>query len=70
MRRTPWAFVIMNNMEPIYVAFAADENYAQHLGVAMMSLLHNIASDVSVNFTIIGDNLSAKSTSSLKHIDS
>ena len=70
MRRTPWAFVIMNNMEPIYVAFAADENYAQHLGVAMMSLLHNIASDVSVNFTIIGDNLSAKSTSRLKHIAS
>jgi len=54
MRRTPWEFVIMNNMNPVYVAFAADENYAQHLGVAMVSFLYNIASDVSVNFTIMG----------------
>jgi lipopolysaccharide biosynthesis glycosyltransferase len=58
----------MSKTEPIHVALAADENFAQHLGVAMMSLLHNINPDVALNITVIGDNLSAESVSRLKQI--
>ena len=48
----------MSLTEAIHVAFAADENYVQHLGVAMKSLLHNTNPDVPVHITVIEDNLS------------
>ena len=58
----------MNETKPIHVAITSDENYVQHVGVTMMSLLYNLKPGVSVNFTVIGDNLSAESIDRLKQI--
>ena len=53
---------------PISVAFAADENYAQHMAVTMLSLLHARKVAFPVHFTVIGDDLSEKSVSALTEI--
>lgn len=58
----------MPDNDSIQVAFSVDENYAQHLCVAIMSLLQNINPDVSVKITVIGDRLSPESVSRLKQI--
>jgi lipopolysaccharide biosynthesis glycosyltransferase len=53
---------------PISVAFAADENYVQHMAVTMLSLLHTRKVAFPVHFTVIGDDLSEKSVSALTEI--
>ena len=57
-----------NKIEPIAVGFAVDENYVQHLSVAMLSILNNKKADDHIQFVIIGDELSKESISLLKQL--
>ena len=57
-----------NKIDSITVAFAADENYVQHLSVTMVSILQNIKSDVRIHFVVIGDGLSEESISVLTNL--
>ena len=57
-----------NKVEKIAVAFAADENYIQHLSVAMLSILYNIKADVHIHFVVLGDGLSEESNFGLTQI--
>ncbi len=44
-------------MEKINVAFAADSNYAQHVAVAMASVMKNVKSGSSVRFFLLSDGI-------------
>ena len=57
-----------NKIDPITVGFAVDENYVRHLGVAMLSILHNKKADAKIQFVVIGDGLSEESMSVLKQL--
>lgn len=55
-------------METIYVVFGTDENYAQHTGVAMLSLLHNMQSENPIVFLILFDRVTPESQQRLRSI--
>ena len=38
----------MNKIDPITVVFNVDENFVQHLGVTMLSLLHSRNANVKI----------------------
>ena len=58
----------MNKIEPIQVAFATDENYVQHMCVAMLSLLHNKDPKTPIHIYVLGDNLSDESIATVTQI--
>ena len=58
----------MENTEPLCVAFATDENYVQHMCVAMLSLLHNQKGDIPIHIYVLGDNLTGDSIAIIKSL--
>ena len=58
----------MNKVDPITVVFSVDENFVQHLGVTLLSLLHNRNTDTTTHIIVIGEGLSSKSKTALRQI--
>lgn len=52
----------------MHIVLSTDENYAQHTGVTIQSLLHNKRSSASIIIYVIDDNLSSISRSNLQKI--
>lgn len=52
----------------IHVVLASDENYVQHMAVAMVSLLHNCGSTSSVSLTVINNDMCSLSKERLSDI--
>lgn len=55
-------------MKTIHVVLAADENYVQHMGITILSLLYTIETNNFVAIYVIDDNLSTESRSILRNI--
>ncbi len=55
-------------MALISVVFASDENYAQHTGVTLLSLLMNKRTDLPVRIFILADNITPESQRRLRSI--
>lgn len=55
-------------MESINIVFSSDDNYAQHLGLAILSILENKAPGYSINFHILDGGISSENKEKIKSI--
>ncbi len=60
----------MENKDTIRIVFAADDNYAQHLGVAMTSILENYKNSQKIEFFILDNNIGNINLEKIKKIGS
>jgi len=58
----------MENNETIRIVLAADDNYAQHLGVAMISILENHKNNQKIEFFILDNNIGNINLEKIKQI--
>ena len=62
---------LYQNNEDISVCFSTDNNYVQHLSVAIVSMLHNTKTDKSINIYVLNDDsLTNKNKKSLESLTS
>jgi len=55
-------------MKTIHVVLCTDENYAQHAGVTIVSMVYNSKPDSPITFHIINDDLSQETRSKLQEV--
>jgi len=58
----------MENNETIRIVLAADDNYAQHLGVAITSILENHKNNQKIEFFILDNNIGSTNLEKIKQI--